>query len=297
MRQDGISKFIICCFLLGIQCSQNTHIDYMGQEPPGLEPKIFAPGIVSTDDNHEFSCTFSPDGKEFYFNRGMTIMVCRKKKTDWTDPEPVKFTKGYRSHEPHIPMDNKRLYYGSMRERPGFPDEKQPYGIWMTERIPEGWSVPQYAGYGMYVTTTRDGIIYLTDITGSTNEDQGIARTSLKDGCFTPLIRQNGGIVEPRPDRLPGRHPCIGLDGDFIIFDSYKKETRRDGRLFICFLESENTWGEAYDLGEAIQFETCVIPYLSPDGKYLFFAANNDIYWVSTKILEELRDKHGIRIG
>jgi hypothetical protein len=30
---------------------------------------------------------------------------------------------------------------------------------------------------------------------------------------------------------------------------------------------------------------------LSPDGKYLFFSAGGDIYWVSAKIIEDLRPK------
>ena len=39
---------------------------YLGQVPPGLTPKAFAPGIVSTD-YYEYSGTFSADMKEFYF--------------------------------------------------------------------------------------------------------------------------------------------------------------------------------------------------------------------------------------
>ena len=41
---------------------------FLGQKPPGNIPEIFAPGIISTE-AHEFSCCFSPDGKEFYFTR------------------------------------------------------------------------------------------------------------------------------------------------------------------------------------------------------------------------------------
>jgi hypothetical protein len=41
---------------------------YLGQKPPGMAPEVFAPGIVSTA-AHEFSCSFTPDGKEFYFTR------------------------------------------------------------------------------------------------------------------------------------------------------------------------------------------------------------------------------------
>jgi len=263
---------------------------YLGQKPPGMTPEIFAPGIVSTEDNQEFSCTFSPDGKEFYFNRGMTIMVCQNNKTGWTKPEPVKFTEGYRSHEPHIPMDNKRLYYGSMREQPhGYPDEEYAYGIWMTERTAQGWGAPRYVGYGMYVTTTRDGTIYLTDISDSPEEI--IAKTTLVNNRFTGLVRQKGGVVKPAPDRMPGRHPCIAPEEQYIIFDAYLKKTKTDGRLFICFRDRENTWGEAIDLEEILGFKKCMVPYLSPDGKFLFFSANNDIYWVDSKIIEELRPK------
>jgi hypothetical protein len=32
-----------------------------------------------------------------------------------------------------------------------------------------------------------------------------------------------------------------------------------------------------------------VIASITPDGKYLFFRRNGDIYWVSTKIIEKLR--------
>ena len=31
------------------------------------------------------------------------------------------------------------------------------------------------------------------------------------------------------------------------------------------------------------------IASISPDGKYLFFGRNGDIYWVRTKIIEELK--------
>ena len=56
---------------------------YLGQDPPGLEPEVFAPGIVSTRWGQEFGITFSPDGKEVYFTRGATIMVSRWLEAGW----------------------------------------------------------------------------------------------------------------------------------------------------------------------------------------------------------------------
>jgi tetratricopeptide (TPR) repeat protein len=80
---------------------------YLGQEPPGETPKVFAPGIVSVLGYNDFCASFAPDGKEFYFNRGMTIMVCRLEENGWTAPEPASFNKGYRSHTAHLAFDNK----------------------------------------------------------------------------------------------------------------------------------------------------------------------------------------------
>lgn len=270
---------------------------YLGQKPPGMTPEIFAPGIVSTEDQKEFSCTFSSDGKEFYFNRNMQIMVSKWLKTGWSKPEPVTFTEGYPSHEPHITADNKRLFFGSMRPRPGFPDEENPYGIWMAERTEEGWNKPRYVGYGMYVTTTSDGEIYLEDIREAANLEFCIVRTKLLNGHFEEFIRQKGGMDRPAPDRLPGGHPCISLDGSFIIFDSSEIETRMTANLFICLHEDLDTWSEAIRFDDSINKpkEATLCPYLSPDGKYFFFTRmvekTGDIYWVDAKIIDQFKPK------
>lgn len=42
---------------------------YLGQEPPGTTPRIFAPEIVSMDKYSEFVCLFTPDGQECIFDR------------------------------------------------------------------------------------------------------------------------------------------------------------------------------------------------------------------------------------
>ena len=51
-------------------------------------------------------------------------------------------------------------------------------------------------------------------------------------------------------------------------------------------------WTKAVSMGN--DFKNAVCPYVSPDGKYLFFLemgmGHNDIYWVSTKVIDELRE-------
>ncbi len=263
---------------------------YLGQKPPGVEGEIFAQGIVSTKGGHEFSCTFSADGREFYFNRGMTIMVCRWKDEGWTAPEPASFNGDFRNHEPHITADNRTLYFGSMRPNPERPDMEDPYGIWKVERTENGWGEPGYAGYGMYVTTTRDGSIYITDIDYEDGTKHGIARTKLVSDRLGPFERQKGGVLSPAPGRMSGRHPCIAPDESFLIFDSYTIDPLGgQAQLFVCFREGDGSWGNAVNLSQALGTEGNIAASLSPDSKYLFFTAGSDIYWVSTEILDSLK--------
>jgi glyoxylase-like metal-dependent hydrolase (beta-lactamase superfamily II) len=278
-------------FTPGQQTGSKGH--YLGQKPPGLKKEIFAPGIVSTKGGHEFSCTFSADGKEFYFNRGMTIMVCRWEKEGWTSPEPASFNDDFRNHEPHITADNKMLYFGSMRPNPERPEMENPYGIWKVERTENGWGEPSYVGYGMYVTTTKDGTIYITDIDYEDEKKHGIARAKLINGRFGPFEKQKGGVLSPAPGRMPGRHPCIAPDESFLIFDSNTvgPPGSHNVQLFICFRESDGSWGEAINLSQILDSEHNIAASLSPDGKYLFFLSESDIYWVDAKIIEDLKPK------
>ena len=77
---------------------ENTGIKgpYLGQKPPGNDFEVFAPGLLS-DVGHEYSITFTPDGKEIYFSRGGEgVLVCRLKKDGWTAPELIKFVDSLR---------------------------------------------------------------------------------------------------------------------------------------------------------------------------------------------------------
>jgi hypothetical protein len=217
-------------------------------------------------------------------------MVCRWEPDGWTAPQPASFNGDFRNHEPHITADNKTLYFGSMRPNPERPDMENPYGIWALERTSEGWGVPRYAGFGMYVTTTADGTVYVTDIDEKDDQKHGIARTGLINGRFGSLERQEGGVLVPENGRMPGRHPCIAPDESYIIFDSYTVDPPGGhAQLFICYREKDGSWGETINLSRILETEGNIAASLSPDGKYLFFEAESDIYWVSTEMIDRLR--------
>jgi glyoxylase-like metal-dependent hydrolase (beta-lactamase superfamily II) len=265
---------------------------YLGQTPPGLSPKVFASGILSTAGNFEFSIAFTPDGREIYFTRrkdegGLnTIVVSRWEKNGWTAPEEASFCKGYPSNEPYITPDGNKLYFGSMRRQPGA--DQPGYGIWITERSAKGWSEPRYHGPGMFVSSSRSGNLYMTDITDIAGG--GIIGYPFVDGKYGTPQRLGGGVNSP----AAGSHAVIAPDESFIVVDSDHRPGGQggEGDLWVCFKKPDGSWSEGYNLGDQVNTPgTNFCPALSPDGKFLFYSSCRDIYWVSTEVILRLRPR------
>lgn len=258
---------------------------YFGQKLPGRVPEIFAPGIISFPDTKEFACAFSPDGKEFYYTStgkeldyasvGTTqrIMYSKIEEGRWSKPRPAEFSKGFFAHEPHITFDNLRIFwYWANKNNPG---------VYHAERTQSGWSGAQYAGPGGFVSSSRDGRIYVGDPRG-----ESWSRVTLADGRFAKYERLPDLIKELRPRFTRIGHPCISPDGTYVVFD-----VEGGSHLFVSFKDNDGPWSEPADLTEHGFFVNDGITSISPDGKYPFFQRNNDLYWVSTKIIDKLRPK------
>ncbi len=272
------------------RCGEQTNIDkpYFGEEPPGLTPKLFAPGLISTHAHFEFGCTFSPDGKEFYFTRrnddmgNNVIMVSKWEECGWTAPDTAAFA-WPGDHEPHIAPDGNKLFFGTSRVKPGA--EQPSYGIWAMNRSGSAWSEPEYASEGMYASTTLDGSLYVTDVSGLT--EGGIIRFEYTEGEYENPVRLGGGVNNPGD----GIHPFISPDESFLLFDCHRKDGYGgEGDVYVAFRDDEGNWSDGVNLGAKMNgpgVEFCAS--VSPDGKYIFFTKNRDIYWVSTKIIEMLK--------
>ena len=77
--------------------------------------------------------------------------------------------------------------------------------------------------------------------------------------------------------------PFISADESYVIFNP--AGPKKFGPMqHISFREDNGKWSIPEDIG--LNGE---LPSLSPDRKYLFFIRNDDVYWVSTKIIEDLK--------
>jgi hypothetical protein len=269
---------------------------YLGQKTPGVTPEVFAPGIISTE-AHEFSCSFTPDGKEFYFTRrdpatkNNLIMVTKMVEGVWTNPDVVPFVENTESFEPRVTADGKRLYFTFAKP---IPDQQgPPMNIWYVERQGADWGAPQNPGSPfnpmktMCVSTARDGTVYTTDISDGPGKEF-IAVTKPVEGKYQKLER----IGPPINVGAQDMYPFVAPDESFLLFNTKRPAEGVNSGLFISFRAQDGTWGDPR--GVDIGF-SAGLPIVSPDGKYLFFTAGerrkSDIYWVDAKIIDELRPK------
>jgi hypothetical protein len=220
-------KFCAVCFFVIAVITANAQQEelqkltglYLGQKPPGMIPEIFAPGIVSSSEALEYGMAFTPDGREFYFNRsGVGIMVCTWTDTGWTAPIKAPFLEKYKGGAVHIMYDGKRLLLNRYPEAHGLK-EGEPGGIWALHKTEDGWDNPEFLiESGMRATSTLDGTIYTTDISGrKEGKDEGIiAKYVYKDSGYQRTTNPDGGVNTNNSEA----HPFIAPDESYIIFDA-----------------------------------------------------------------------------
>ncbi|NOU51275.1 hypothetical protein HG263_12125 [Pseudoalteromonas sp. JBTF-M23] len=264
---------------------------YLGQTPPGMVPKAFAPGLVNTE-NWGDSIGFSADMN--------TIFVHRWRHThEVKDPESEIYKKvDNRWRKSVLPAGTRKPQYS--------PDGNVMYfGAQYQERTADGWSELKSLGPKfdeiriMGLKSSAKGTLVL-DENARHNGGHGILR-------YSRLI--DGTYEDPKP--LPktintgmwNAHPFIAPDESYIMWDGIRESGYGEADLYISFRLSDGSWGDAINLGEQVNTDAEEGgPSVTPDGKYLFFnrmvlrkdgsgQRQSDIYWVDAQIIENLRPK------
>ncbi len=314
-RTHGISCLLV--LFISIAAQDNTALPlkidnpYPDPSPPGLFPKKFAAARISLSESIEFSPVLSPDGKEFYFTRfspmenAMDIMVMRKVNGEWSDPEPVSFSGEFHEGEPFITMDGNSLYFSSNRPLAEGGD-MQNGNIWYVERKDDRWTEPEILGPAInsearegHPSITDDGTMYFHVVSG---EGYDIYRSVLENGKY--LKREKLGNTINSNEFIEGE-PAIAPDESYLVFISAGRKDRvavndQVCDLYISFRDEAGSWTPAKCMGDKVLSDREENwPWISQDGSYIFFSSNRDaenyfpdIYWVDSKIIEDLKPDH-----
>ena len=273
---------------------------YLGMKPPGLEPEIFAPGIVTLPDRYEFGFNVSSDGREIFFGvstdgRG-DIRTTRYVDGEWTAPQIVLSHPDHSFADPFRSRDGTRLYFISTRPTVE-GGESGPQDLWYVERRRDGWSsepinlgAPVNTAFNeYYVTFADDGTLAFA----SNKHEEGGSDFDIY------LSRHNEAGFE-QPQRLAGKaltsayeaDPFIAPDGSYILFSSTRRSGEGRADIYVSFRLEEGTWSRAISLGRGVNTPAKEFtPSVSRDGRYLFYSGNEDIYWVDAGIIDVARQR------
>jgi len=339
VRRSAVFHLVLTAALLTAGCSGSgvdegfpvLTGDYLGQTPPGAEPVLFAPGIVTTGmDTRDVAMT--PDGNEIYFCVSVAgysytaILVSKRIDGRWTEPEVAPFSGNpdWMDLEPFISPGGERFYF--LSTRPEGDEEPGDQDIWVMDREGDRWSEPHNLGLPVntdagefFPSVTLDGTLYFTRSDPLTRENT-IWRARQADGVFEEpeLLGDNVNAGRAR------YNASIAPDESYLIIPIAGLEDSRGGTdYYISFRDEDDHWSSPVNMGDQVNSAAGGewSPYVSPDGNYFFFMSNrtnpdeilldgrltqdgllrlhnepgngsSGIYWMEAGFIEELRSMH-----
>jgi hypothetical protein len=270
------------------------------------EPRIFGEGVISTP-NDEIGGGFSPDGSEFYFSQFVAyttlprigiLCVSRYHDGRWATPEVLSFSGGSLDYPPRLDASGQHMFFASSRPLPD--GTRGAIRIWEVARTAAGWGEPQPLPAsinkpGSYwngdPSVSADGTLYFSSDRAG-NGNLHIFRSRFSNGQYSEPEKLGPEINSEFTDY----QPYISSDGKTLLFSSVgsqeppfrhrPEEITGGGRpyargdLYVS-VNQNGKWTAARHLAHNINTEAEEeFPFLSPDGKYLFFSSERSAFTV-----------------
>ncbi|MES2515899.1 MAG: hypothetical protein V4580_17220 [Bacteroidota bacterium] len=271
----------------------HNYLRYLNKEP-GPVPVIFAPNIVSVKGRFEMGLAISPDGKSIAFGTAdeknsehNSIYIMNFSIGKWSAPDKGVIPNNVNAFFPMFGPDGNELYFAKSVD-------SAETDIWVAtyknnriknqHQIGAISSPSREAGHGKL----KDGSIYFTS-----NRD--INSPCCGDIYYAEIDRKRkyGVIKKVNEINTDGDEEsfCISPKGDFIVIQSWKKESPTKHDLYMCYRNKVGVWTIPEPLDSIINSKDIEQrPFISADKKYLFFSRttvldtiDSDIYWVTTK--------------
>ncbi len=324
-------KNLIVCFSLVLLslfffggCSKNEDFPeytgpYLGQEPPGFEPQLFLPGLIST--NYIDHCiAFLNGGRVCVFSiweKGTYYLY--EKDGRWTQPQKVPWQNEQGATDFTAGPDDRTIYFQSRRPTSA-DDEKQENNTWIVEWTGGSWTEPvplpepanteEYSEG--YPSAAPDGTVYFFTRSRPDSRDGDIYRSRFIEGRGYLEAER---FEDPINSDYYEVDPFVAPDGSYLLFGS----GRPGGYsllldLYICFRRDDGKWTHPFNAGPTLN-PFCIPTRMSvtPDGKYFFFPSRQhttipkgedvrssrveqwgdyDVYWISTDFINDLREQY-----
>jgi hypothetical protein len=269
---------------------------YLGQQPPRLAPRAFAPGIITTDEE-EGSSGFARNGTVFLFQKFLKgrchTYIMRLKDGVWTAPELIPFWETMADNGDFVfSSDDKTMLYQVRSTSATGPISH----IWRAEVTDTGWGEQapfpppvntQY--FESYGSDAADGSLYFFSRRPGGKGQFDLYRSALKAGAYSEPVN-----LEALNTDSNEWDPFVAPDESYIIFCSMKPGGSGRDDLYISFRGKDGQWGTPANLGEEVNSSGSENrPCVTRDGKYFFFTSTRngtrDVFWVEADYLDRFR--------
>jgi Tol biopolymer transport system component len=282
---------------------------YLGQTPPGKTAEPFDPGIFFEGEGQGCS-GFLHDGTVFVFTSQKPNSDWRLRPTyvtetidgQWTRPRIAPFSK-YAPYNFTVGPDGRTLYFTTLKS----PDKAtsmfmEQANIWaVMHRGKGGWSEPVMFGssintekyYENYPAVTNDGTIYYMSRRETGVGGTDVWRSRNIDGKYA----EAENVGEPVNTAGGDADPFVAPDESYLIICQNKDSGLGEYDLYVYYKKPDGSWTDGVNMGAGInsaQYE--FRPYVTPDGKYLFFTSNRpnegytgNIFWADASVIEDLK--------
>jgi tetratricopeptide (TPR) repeat protein len=290
---------------------------YLGQTPPGISPKIFAPGLISTYFSQSYIvflnnarvCVFSASTE-----KGHETYYTYEKEGHWTKPEraPFEELQGHPNYSTG-PYGRKVYFHSGRPTHPG--DTREDDNTWTIEWTGSGWAepvalpAPANSDYGeAYPTATKDGTVYFFSWRREDTRGDDIYYSRCIEGQYQEVER----LTWPINTDFIEYDPYVAPDESFLIFGSSRPGGFGSSDNYICFRKEDGNWTHAINLGRPYNSSSGdLCANGTADGKYFFFLSGRetdvdkgdigrkdgkependyDLYWADFSFIEDLKN-------
>jgi len=275
---------------------------YLGQEPPGMIPKIFAPGIISTDISE--GCSGWGNNMEYFiFQRWISgkssLYIMNQINGVWSEPVLLHFVDQYKVGDFTIAPDGITMVFASNILIEEIGSEGEGGNIWIVKKTGTGWTDPKHVGleintkhHDSYPCLTTNGNLYFFSRRPGGYGDSDLYMSEFIDGKYQTPVNLGPKLNTKYHEWDTYTAP----DESYMIYCSMMPGGLGDDDLYVTFKKDDGSWSKPVHMGNKINSDKSENrPYVTPDGKYFFYTStergNRDIYWVDAKIIEKVKPK------
>ena len=260
-------------------CAQKN-ISLSVAHPPN-SVSLLGEQVVSTFIN-ERDFALSPDGTEIFYTIStpkstfQTIVYSKKVgESEWTSPEVADFGGKFSDLEPVFTADGNTLFFSSNRPLKG--DLQKDFDIWKVTRTGNVWGNPENLGLPInttadefYPSIAKNGNLYYTAAYAS-----GVGKEDIYQSVFYNNKYEKPVVLDTSINSaLYEFNAFVSPDEQYILFTSYgRKDDTGGGDLYISTKDISGKWSPAKNLKELNSRQLDYCPFVSIDGKRLFFTS------------------------